>query len=298
MSMTDVLTDQYLNYLLVEKGLSKNTLAAYSRDLNVFVNFLADNHVMDIRDTDTPIIFKHLVQLRASGLLAKSRARHLVSIRGFFTFLEQEKIIKNNPAELVDLPKPGLSLPDIISIHEMEILLKTPDEKTHLGARDRAMLELAYAAGLRVSELIKVKVGDIRLDAGFVRVMGKGQRERIVPMGRQSREKITTYLEDDRPVLSKGKPCEYLFVVRGGRPMTRQGFWKLLKKHALKAGITKNITPHTLRHSFATHLLEGGADLRVVQEMLGHVDISTTQIYTHVAREKLIEVHKKFHPRP
>ncbi|MBI9074439.1 MAG: site-specific tyrosine recombinase XerD [Desulfatibacillum sp.] len=297
MSASHLLVDQYMNFLLVEKGLAQNTLEAYSKDLDVFVGFLEENKVNDLREADTLVIVQHLIKLRSLGLGARTRARHLVAIRGLFSFLEQEKVIKHNPAKLVDLPKSGMRLPDVISVGEIETLLEAPNEMDVLGARDRAMLELAYASGLRVSELIHVRVQDIHLDAGFVRVMGKGSKERIVPMGRQAREKIQSYMENDRPILLKGKPGEYLFVVRGGRPMTRQSFWKLMKKYALKAGIAKNITPHTLRHSFASHLLEGGADLRVVQEMLGHVDISTTQIYTHVARERLIEIHERYHPR-
>ncbi|SHK83928.1 integrase/recombinase XerD [Desulfatibacillum alkenivorans DSM 16219] len=297
MSASHILVDQYMNYLLVEKGLAQNTLEAYGKDLGVFTDFLQERKIDDLTKADTPDILQHLIELRAQGLGARTRARHLVAIRGLFSFLEQEKIIKHNPAKLVDLPKTGMHLPDVISVEEIEQLLEAPNEMDILGARDRAMMELAYASGLRVSELIHVKVQDIHLDAGFVRVMGKGAKERIVPMGRQAREKIKTYMDNDRPILLKGKPGEFLFVVRGGRPMTRQAFWKLLKKYALKAGIAKNITPHTLRHSFASHLLEGGADLRVVQEMLGHVDISTTQIYTHVARERLIEIHERYHPR-
>lgn len=298
MSASDILIDQYLNFLLVEKGLSSNTLKAYSSDLAGFIDFLAEKGINDVRNADTPVIVQHLIKLRSEGLGARTRARRMSCIRGLYSFMEREKLIDANPAELIDLPKIGLKLPDVVSVEEIELLLNAPDPGTPLGSRDIAMMELGYASGLRVSELISIKVQDIHLDAGFVRVMGKGSRERIIPMGRQAREKITSYLENDRPGMLKGNPCEFLFVVRGGRPMTRQGFWKLLKKYTLQAGIAKNITPHTLRHSFASHLLEGGADLRVVQEMLGHVDISTTQIYTHVAREKLKEIHRRHHPRP
>jgi len=293
----DILVDRYLNHLLVEKGLSPHTLAAYSRDLAVFFEFAAKGGIERVEEMDTSLILKHLIALHAQGLGPGSRGRHLVSLRGFFRFLVQERVLEHNPARLVDLPKKGLRLPDVLSVQEVERLLEVPGEKRPEGRRDRAMLELLYAAGLRVSELISVGVYDAELEAGFVRVLGKGAKERVVPVGGPAREKIRAYLETARPALLKGKTSRYLFVGRGAKPLTRQGFWKLLKKHALEAGITKNITPHTLRHSFATHLLEGGADLRAVQEMLGHADIATTQIYTHVAGTRLKEIHRKYHPR-
>jgi integrase/recombinase XerD len=220
-----------------------------------------------------------------------------VSIRGFYRFLVQEKILPADPAALIDLPKSGLRLPDVLSVDEVKRLLDTPDMTKPAGFRDAAMLEMLYAAGLRVSELIGLKLLDVNLEAGFVRVFGKGSRERVVPIGRYAREKIEAYLASSRPQLLRRATSAYLFVARAGKPMTRQGFWKLLKKYARQAGILKNVTPHSLRHSFASHLLEGGADLRTVQIMLGHVDIATTQIYTHVARDQLKTMHRKYHPR-
>jgi integrase/recombinase XerD len=293
----DTLADRFINYLLVEKGLASHTIDSYSRDLTRFFDFLTENGIDDISQTDTPTILGHLIKLRKSGLTARSRARHLVTLRGFYGFLTEEKIIKHNPVKLIDLPKNILKLPDILSVSEVHHLLKTPVTDTPLGMRNAAMLELLYAAGLRVSELINLKLNGVNLEMGFVRVFGKGAKERIVPMGSHASEKINDFIKSGRPLLLKGLASHYLFVARAGRPMTRQGFWKILKQYGLKAGIKKNITPHTLRHSFASHLLEGGADLRSVQLMLGHVDISTTQIYTHVARDHLIKIHGQYHPR-
>ncbi|UCG80884.1 MAG: site-specific tyrosine recombinase XerD [Desulfobacterales bacterium] len=297
MNSLDQLADQFINYLVVEKGLSENTVAAYSRDLVLYLEFLQSSGISDIARADTALVLKHLIALRNAGLGPRSRARHLVTLRGFYRFLVQQKILDANPAQIVDLPKAGLKLPDVLKVDEVLQLLEAPNPSKPLGARDAAMLELLYAAGLRVSELIKVGVADINLEAGFVRVLGKGSKERVIPIGLVAKKKIDAYLTSGRPDLLKGRPSPYLFVTRLARPMTRQGFWKLLRQYALKAGISHKITPHTLRHSFATHLLERGADLRSVQVMLGHVDISTTQIYTHVAQERLKAVHTQFHPR-
>ncbi len=297
MSTLDTLSDRYLNYLLIEKGLSAKTLESYGSDMARYLSFLEKNGIKDISNAGTPVILKYLIFIRNEGLGAKSRARHLVTLRGFYKFLVNEKILKHDPARLVALPKSGLKLPDVLSVEEVKLLLSIPDTGTPTGARDAAMIELLYASGLRVSELINLKFQDINLEAGFVRIFGKGSKERIVPIGLFAKEKIDDYLKTSRPLLLKNIASKYLFVARAGKPMTRQGFWKLLKRYAQKAGFIKKITPHSLRHSFASHLLEGGADLRAVQVMLGHVDISTTQIYTHVAREHLKNMHEKFHPR-
>jgi len=293
----DLLSDRFISFLVFEKGLSQKTIESYSSDLARFFDFLKNNNVSNITAADTPLILKHLISLRKAGLSSKSCARHLVTLRGFYKFLVQEKVLDHDPAKLVDLPKSGLKLPDVLSPQEVNLILKMPDTKKPLGKRNAAMLELIYAAGLRVSELIHVKILDVNLEACFVRVLGKGSRERIVPIGLYAREKIDNYITYGRPILLKEHISPYLFVARVGKPMTRQGFWKLLKQYAVQAGIKKKITPHSFRHSFASHLLEGGADLRSVQVMLGHVDISTTQIYTHVAREHLKQMHEKFHPR-
>ena len=293
----DELADRFINYLVVEKGLSDNTIASYSEDLRLYLDFLQANSVTDIVDSDTALVLKHLIALRDAGLGSRSRARHLVAIRGFYRFLVQEKILDTNPAQLVDLPKAGRKLPVVLKLEEIMRLLDTPNPSTPLGSRDASMLELLYAAGLRVSELVSLGTTDINLEACFVRVLGKGSKERVVPIGQEARKKLDAYLSSGRPALLKGKLSSYLFVTTSGRPMTRQRFWKIIKHYAQKADISQNVTPHTLRHSFATHLLERGADLRSVQVMLGHVDITTTQIYTHVAQEKLKEVHTRYHPR-
>ncbi len=295
--MLDNLVDQYINYLLVEKGLSDNTIESYSSDLAVYLRFLKKNRIKNISGADTAVILKHLIDLRSSGLGAKSRTRHLIVLRGFYRFLAQEKIIKQDPSRIIDLPKGGLKLPDVLSVEEVKKLLNICDTKKPKGIRDAAMIELLYAAGLRVSELVNVKFQNVNMEACFVRVFGKGSKERVVPIGLYAKEKIDYYIKSSRPLLLKNMVSQYLFVARAGKPMTRQGFWKQLKKYGLMAGIKKRITPHSLRHSFATHLLEGGADLRAVQIMLGHVDISTTQIYTHVATKRLKEMHEKYHPR-
>ncbi|MEJ2728543.1 MAG: site-specific tyrosine recombinase XerD [Deltaproteobacteria bacterium] len=293
----DDLIDQFLNYLLVEKGLAQKTLEAYSRDITRYRQFLAENKSTAFSEEDTPLILKHLILLRKDGLAPRSRARHLVAIRGLYRFLVQEKILQNDPARLIDLPKSGLKLPHVLSKEEIELLLEAPDTDKPVGVRDAAMLELLYAAGMRVSELINLKLQDINLEAGFVRIFGKGSRERIVPIGVHAREKVNTYLKTVRSRRLKKTTSPYLFIARADKPMSRQGFWKLLRRYAIQAGLKTKITPHSLRHSFASHLLEGGADLRAVQIMLGHVDISTTQIYTHVTRDHLKKLHQKFHPR-
>jgi integrase/recombinase XerD len=293
----DILIDQYLNYLLVEKGLSRTTLESYSRDLIRYQEFIQDNGLRSISETDTAMILKHMIALRSAGLGARSRTRHLVSIRGFYRFAVQEKLLKHDPAGLVDLPKTSLKLPDVLSVEEVSQLLSTPDPAKPTGARDAAMLELLYAAGLRVSELVKLKMQNVNLESGFVRVFGKGSKERVVPIGSLAKNKIEYYLEHSRKALLKNQISHYIFVARAAKPITRQGFWKLLRRYGDLAHLNKKVTPHSLRHSFATHLLEGGADLRAVQVMLGHVDISTTQIYTHVTRKHLKDLHKRHHPR-
>ncbi len=289
--------DQYINYLIVEKGLANTTIESYTSDLNKYLLFLKSCKIHQISDTDAAVILKYLLVLRDDGLGVRSRARHLVTLRGFYKFLIQEKILKKDPTRIVDLPKTGVKLPDVLSADEINTILNMPDTTKPRGSRDLAMLELLYAAGLRVSELINVKIQDINLEVGFVRTFGKGSKERIVPIGSHARERINEYLTHARPLLIKNHMSQFLFIARAGKPMTRQGFWKLLKKYATQAGILKRITPHSFRHSFASHLLEGGADLRAVQMMLGHVDISTTQIYTHVARDHLKQLHEKYHPR-
>lgn len=289
--------DQYLNYLTVEKGLAPETIKAYAGDLDFFLVFLDTHTITDLSRIDTATILTYVIELRKTGRHARTRARHLVAIRGFFKYLTQSKVLRSNPAKQVDLPKTGLKLPEVLNIRQVEALIAAPDRELPKGLRDAAMLELLYAAGLRVSELIDLEVTAANLEAGFVRVLGKGNKERIVPIGRKAIDCLRDYLDQARPHLLKGLTSRYLFIGRSARPMTRQGFWKLFRRYALQAGLPARATPHSMRHSFASHLLEGGADLRAVQVMLGHVDISTTQIYTHVAQKRLIEIHQKYHPR-
>ena len=259
--------------------------------------FLEKKKVTSVSHIDTGEILAYLIHLRKRGLSARSRARHLVSLRGFFKFLTNEKVIETNPAQQVDLPKTGLQLPDVLTVTDVEALLEAPDRNRPEGLRDAAMLELLYGAGLRVSELIRLAMTGINLEAGFVRVFGKGSKERVVPVGRMALNAVQDYLDRSRPLLLKNRSSADLFVTRRGSAMTRQSFWNLVGRYGRLAKLKKRITPHSLRHSFATHLLEGGADLRAVQMMLGHADISTTQIYTHVAHRQLVEAHKKYHPR-
>jgi len=293
----DALLDRYIDFLMVEKGLAAQTIEAYSRDLVRYISFLVESGRATVSEADTPLILKYLISMRKDGLNARSRARHLVSIRGFYRFLAHEEILPSDPSRLIDLPKSGLKLPDVLTIDEVKRLLDAPDPKKPSGCRDAAMLELLYAAGLRVSELITLKLQDVNLTAGYVRVFGKGAKERVVPIGQYAQEKIRRFITGARQALLKDHISATLFVARAGKPLSRQGFWKLIKRYGLRAGLRKVITPHTLRHSFASHLLEGGADLRAVQTMLGHADIATTQIYTHVARDHLKYLHQKFHPR-
>lgn len=291
------LVDSYINYIIIEKGLAENTITAYSSDLAYFSDFIAGSEINDLRNVDQTDILKYLIFLRDQGLDPRSRARKLIAVRGFYRFLCREQIIPKDPSKAIDLPRSSLKLPDVIAVPKIKMLLEAPDDTTPAGIRDGAMLELLYASGLRVSELINVKSLDVNLEAGFVRVFGKGSRERIIPLGSYAIKRIEKYKEEARTHFLKPGGSDFLFLNKNGKPMTRQGFWKILKTLCIKTGLTSEISPHTFRHSFATHLLEGGADLRAVQIMLGHSDISTTQIYTHISREHLRNVHTKYHPR-
>jgi integrase/recombinase XerD len=293
----DELTQKYLDFLIIEKGLSNNSIESYSTDIVQYISFLEKNSIERLDEVDSAVILAWLIDLTKKGLSAKSRARHLITIRGLYKFLINEQDVPINPVKNVDIPKIGFALPKIMTVQEIEDLIDAPDISKPRGQRDCAMMELMYGAGLRVSELIGIQLQDINLDANFIRVMGKGSKERIIPIGSRARAINQKWIKEGRSSLLKKISSPYLFVARAGKPMTRQSFWKIIKKFALVANITHNITPHTLRHSFATHLLEGGADLRSVQTMLGHADISTTQIYTHISREYLMKMHQKFHPR-
>ena len=291
------LVDTYMDHLIIEKGLSANSITAYGTDLSSYLNYLFDNGIEDLNNADTTAVLGWLVYLTRQGLSAKSRARYLISLRGFYKYLTAEKLISVNPLKDIDIPKIGRHLPGVISVNEVEALLNACDVTTPKGQRNLAMMEIMYGAGLRVSELIFLKVVDVNLDAGLVRVMGKGAKERIVPIGSKAKDAARIWLEQGRPMSLKQLSSDFLFIARAGKPMTRQSFWKIIKKYALVAGIARPVSPHTLRHSFATHLIEGGADLRSVQTMLGHSDISSTQIYTHISRDYLIKMHHAFHPR-
>jgi integrase/recombinase XerD len=294
--MNDLLLDRFLDHLKVERGLAENTVQAYSRDLARFFGFL-EKRGLSPPEVSQEDVLAYMSSLQG-GLSVRSAARGLSALKLFFRFLVSTGRIEASPARLLGTPRIPQRLPGVLSRQEVELLLAQPEPSSPLGMRDRAMLELLYATGLRVSELVHLKVQNINLEAGFVRTLGKGSKERMVPMGAKALEALRGYLSDGRPALLRGKSSPYLFLNLRGRPMTRQGFWKLIRRYGVKAGIPKGIKPHLLRHSFATHLLECGADLRSVQIMLGHADISTTQIYTHVTRERLKEIHEKFHPRP
>lgn len=281
----------------VEKGLAKNTVEAYSRDLRRLAEFLIGRNILSWLEVDSVQLRSYLTQLRAEGLRPRSVARHRVTLSRLYRFLEIEGLVSESPVPKLLAAAPARKLPKTLSSADVKTLLNQPDAAALLGARDQAMLELLYASGLRVSELITVKTQQINFDGNYLIVKGKGSKMRAVPFGRWARQKLSSYLADVRPRLLKGKVSPYLFTNRSGKAMSRQGFWKLIRRYALSAGIDKRVTPHTLRHSFATHLLEGGADLRAVQTMLGHADISTTQIYTHVDGARLKKVHNQFHPR-
>jgi integrase/recombinase XerD len=291
------LLDQFLHYLIVEKGLSKNTIDAYSHGLNRFLDSLRKKGIQEMPSVSKFDVRAFLLALRKQGLSTKTVVRNLVAIRTFFQFLIQEGILEANPIEELESPKIAKTLPEILTLKEVEQLLEQPNPQTPIGIRDRAMLEVLYATGMRVSELTHLPINQVNLESGYVLVFGKGSKERIVPIGSEAMKWVALYLKAARERLAKEKESPFLFINRSGRGMSRQQFWKNIKAFGRRAGIRKRITPHLLRHSFASHLLEGGADLRSVQMMLGHVDISTTQIYTHVTGERLKKIHQRYHPR-
>jgi integrase/recombinase XerD len=289
--------DLYLDYVTVERGLAANTRTSYSGDLRKFHAFLTDRGLSSWAEVGPAEVMGYLTRLQAQGIGARTRTRLLSTLRGFFRFLVRDHHLEGNPVAHITSPRLRRHLPEVLSIGDVERLLAQPDGSTLQGQRDAAMLELLYATGLRVSELVNITLGRVNLEVGFVVALGKGSKERIVPMGEVATASIRDYMVRARSRFLRERLRDALFVTSRGRAMTRQGFWKLVRRYVLKAGIHKRITPHTLRHSFATHLLERGADLRSVQMMLGHADISTTQIYTHVARERLKRIHRMYHPR-
>ncbi len=293
----DDAVDRYLVHLKIERNLARATLGAYGQDLRRAVAFLHERAPV-VDDVTTELLVALLLDT-GDTLSLRSQARLLVVLRGFFRFLRREGLLAADPTEGVDLPHLSHKLPQALSLADVEALLAAPDEETQRGLRDAAMLETLYATGLRVSELVSLKVGDVNLESGAVLAFGKRKKQRLVPLGEVARRRIERYLRTARPALvAKAKSRDgALFVTRLGFAMTRQGFWKLLRGYAGKAGIRKRFSPHTLRHSFATHLLEGGADLRAVQAMLGHTDIATTQIYTNIGHKHVREAYRKHHPR-
>ncbi|GCF92780.1 tyrosine recombinase XerD [Enterococcus florum] len=289
---------EYLHYLTIERGLSVNTRISYERDLNQYLSFLKENNLKNWQEVDRYLVIAFLTKLTEDGKAATTITRMISSLRRFHQFLRQERFTDHDPMQHIDSPKKAQKLPQTLSLTEVEALIATPDTSTTLGIRDRAILEVMYATGLRVSELIGLKLGDIHLEMGLLQTLGKGEKERIVPLGDYAIHWLQRYLSEARPLLTAKTPREtHLFVNNHGRGLSRQGIWKNLKQIVLKAGIKKDVTPHTLRHSFATHLLENGADLRTVQELLGHADISTTQIYTHITKRRMTDVYKEFFPR-
>ena len=297
------LVDRYLEHLLVERGLAENTLRAYSADLHSFMAFLQSSGTAEPEQNDVPrldevterVLFLYVVHARRKGLTGRSLARHLSALRGFFAFAREEGELAEDPARFLENPKLVRSLPEVLSRREMDALLEAPDASSEFGVRDRAMLELLYASGLRVSELCSLRVLDFDAQSNLLRVFGKGAKERLTPVHARAASVLLDYIAHWRPLFDPKSP--EMFLNRFGKPLSRVSVWKLVRQYALKAGIRHAISPHTFRHSFATHLLEGGADLRSVQMLLGHADIAATEIYTHVREDRLAATHKRFHPR-
>jgi len=290
------LIEEFLDYITVEKGLSDNTREAYGSDLEKFSGYLNQQNVKDPSLVTRDIITDYLMGEKEKGIGANSLSRNLVSIRMFYRFLLANSYISEDVTSALDSPRLWKILPSVLSVEEVEQLLKSPNTRTPYGLRDKALIELMYAAGLRVSELVNIRSSDINMDMGFLKCVGKGSKERIVPLGKPAIMALRNYL-NKRCLFMKDLLVDNVFITRRGKPFTRQGVWKLINYYRRAAGIKKEFSPHTLRHSFATHLLSNGADLRVVQELLGHSDIATTQIYTHVDRNRLKSIHKQFHPR-
>jgi integrase/recombinase XerD len=288
--------DQFLAHLRVERNLAANTIESYARDLTKLRGFLAGRGIARPDELGPSVLTDFLLHI-ADDLSPRSRARTLVAVRGLCRYMVAERVIAADPAETIDSPRIGRKLPDVIGLDDVEALLATPRLDQLRGVRDAAMLATLYATGVRVSELVSLAVKDVNLNAGYVRALGKGRKQRLIPFGDIAKVRVEDYLARVRPAWARSPAEGCLFLTERGRRMTRQGFWKLIRRHAVAAGIRAPISPHKLRHSFATHLIERGADLRAVQAMLGHADISTTQIYTHVSRARLLELYKAHHPR-
>lgn len=290
------LIDRFLNYIRIEKGLTKNSISAYARDISRFAEYL-DKKDIYIERASRGEVIGFISEMRDHGLSPRSINRMLSTIRRFYNFLILDGITKKDPTLEIQSSKAWFTLPKVLTADEVDTLLNLPKGDDPLGIRNDTMLELLYATGLRVSELVSLKIEEINLEVGYLITRGKGNKERIVPIGEVAIVKLRRYLLDARLLMLKGRSSSNLFIKKGGKGLTRQGFWKIIKRCAMLAGIEKDVSPHTLRHSFASHLLDRGADLRSVQMLLGHSDISTTQIYTHLERERLKKIHKQFHPR-
>ena len=296
--MRKELIDTFLDYLSVERGLSSNTISAYRGDLNAYLDFMSGNHIEALSKISREDITGFMLNQKDRSIAVNSVARRLAAIRMFHRFLAREKILKSDPTNLIDSPRLWKKIPDTLTLNEVESLIAQPNIRDNQGRRDKAILETLYATGMRVSEAVNLRLDNVNLDIGFLRCIGKGNKERVIPLGKKAIASIQRYLESSRPKFLNKKTSEHLFVSRFGKKISRQSIWKLIKRYALEARIKKPLRPHILRHSFATHLLERGADLRSVQEMLGHASISTTQIYTHINKERLKSIHREFHPRP
>lgn len=293
----NALVSQFLDYISLELGLSPNTRIGYETDLNYFTAFLHDKHITRFDDVTRRDILGFLMAEKSRGMSTATIARELVSVKVFFRFLQQEGFLTGNEAEKMESPKLWKVLPDTLSHEEVDRLLKAPDSDTSIGLRDRAILSMFYATGMRVSELADITIDGLHFEEGYIRCIGKGRKERVIPIAASTSKLIKRYLSDVRPKHINDPNQRAVFLTRRGSSLNRKTLWAMIKKYAVQAGITKNVTPHTLRHSFASHLLANGADLRTIQEMLGHADISTTQIYTHVDNERLQSIHHRFHPR-
>ncbi|MGD8525941.1 MAG: site-specific tyrosine recombinase XerD [Thioalkalispiraceae bacterium] len=291
------LVDNFLDSLWMEQGLSRNTLSAYGNDLRNFAKWLTGHHQQSLLNAERVLLQQYLAYRHGQGHSARGTARLLSSLRRFYSWLLRENMINEDPTALIESPRLGRPLPKSLSEADVEALLAAPDTQTSRGLRDRTMLEVLYASGLRVSELVGLKISQLNLQQGVIRVTGKGNKERLVPLGEEAISWLENYLANGRSQLIKTKVADELFISNRQKAMTRQTFWHMIKRYALVAGINTDLSPHTLRHAFATHLLNHGADLRVVQMLLGHSDLSTTQIYTHIAKQRLQELHHKHHPR-
>lgn len=289
--------NDYLHYLTIERGLSLNTRKSYERDLLQYLHYLEDEQITSWQDVDRYVVINYLEKMHDEKKAPATVTRMITSLRRFHQFLRQERLTDHDPMQHIDTPKKVQKLPSTLSLTEVERLIETPDTTKNLGIRDRAILEVMYATGMRVSELVGLKLSDLHLSLGLVQTLGKGDKERIIPLGDYAIQWMERYLDEARPLLVANPSETHVFVNHHGTGLSRQGIWKNLKQLVREAGINKEVTPHTLRYSFATHLLENGADLRTVQELLGHADISTTQIYTHITKKRMTDVYKQHFPR-